>query len=108
MTEETGLDFASTIPGAMHACGHDAHSAMLAGAAKALCARKDQIPGTVVFMFQPGEEGHHGARCMIADQTQWPWRADFEAACAEGGLVVEDVPLPAPEDVRLLSVMRAG
>jgi hippurate hydrolase len=67
MTEETGLDFASTIPGAMHACGHDAHSAMLAGAAKALCARKDQIPGTIVFMFQPGEEGHHGARHMIED-----------------------------------------
>ncbi|WP_085810170.1 M20 family metallopeptidase [Sphingomonas sp. TZW2008] len=67
MTEETGLDFASTIPGAMHACGHDAHSAMLAGAARALCARKDQLPGTVVFMFQPGEEGHHGARHMIED-----------------------------------------
>ncbi|WEK43349.1 MAG: M20 family metallopeptidase [Candidatus Sphingomonas colombiensis] len=67
MSEETGLDFASTIPGAMHACGHDAHSAMLAGAAKALCARKDELGGTVVFMFQPGEEGHHGARCMIED-----------------------------------------
>ena len=67
MTEDTGLDFASTIPGAMHACGHDAHSAMLAGAAKALCARRDAIAGTIVFMFQPGEEGHHGARCMIDD-----------------------------------------
>ncbi|OWK32639.1 M20 metallopeptidase family protein [Sphingomonas mucosissima] len=67
LTEETGLDFASTIPGAMHACGHDAHSAMLAGAARALCARKDQLPGTIVFMFQPGEEGHHGARWMIED-----------------------------------------
>src|SRR5436305_805075 len=67
MTEETGLDFASTTPGAMHACGHDAHSAMLAGAAKALCARKDELAGTIVFMFQPGEEGHHGARFMIED-----------------------------------------
>lgn len=67
MTEETGLDFASTIPGAMHACGHDAHSAMLAGAARVLCERKDQLPGTIVFMFQPGEEGHHGARWMIED-----------------------------------------
>ncbi|MHA6723889.1 M20 metallopeptidase family protein [Sphingomonas sp. RS2018] len=67
LTEETGLDFASTIPGRMHACGHDSHSAMLVGAAKALCARADTLPGTVVFMFQPGEEGYHGARFMIGD-----------------------------------------
>ena len=67
MPEETGLPFASTIPGRMHACGHDSHTAMLVGAAKALCARRDSLPGTVVFMFQPGEEGHHGARHMIED-----------------------------------------
>jgi amidohydrolase len=67
MQEETGLPFASLTPGAMHACGHDSHTAMLVGAAKALCARRDQLPGTVVFMFQPGEEGHHGARHMIQD-----------------------------------------
>ncbi|MGP7796357.1 M20 metallopeptidase family protein [Sphingomonas sp. CLY1604] len=67
MQEETGLPFASTIPGRMHACGHDSHTAMLVGAAKALCARVDTLPGTVVFMFQPGEEGHHGARFMIDD-----------------------------------------
>ena len=67
MEEDTGLPFASKVPGAMHACGHDAHSAMLVGAARALCARKDDLPGTVVFMFQPGEEGYHGARYMIED-----------------------------------------
>jgi amidohydrolase len=67
MQEETGLPFASRVPGAMHACGHDAHTAMLVGAAKALSARRDTLPGTVLFMFQPGEEGHHGAREMIAD-----------------------------------------
>ncbi|WP_277979314.1 M20 metallopeptidase family protein [Sphingomonas phyllosphaerae] len=67
ISEETGLPFASTLPGTMHACGHDAHTAMLVGAAKALSARREQLAGTVVFMFQPGEEGHHGAREMIAD-----------------------------------------
>ena len=67
MEEETGLSFASQVPGAMHACGHDSHSAMLVGAARALCARRDSLPGTVVFMFQPGEEGYHGARFMIED-----------------------------------------
>jgi hippurate hydrolase len=67
LTEETGLPFASTLAGAMHACGHDSHTAMLVGAAKALAARVDELAGTVVFMFQPGEEGHHGARHMIDD-----------------------------------------
>jgi amidohydrolase len=67
LTEETGLDFTSEIPGAMHACGHDSHVAMLVGAARLLCARRDSLAGTVQFMFQPGEEGHHGARFMLED-----------------------------------------
>lgn len=67
MQEETGLPFASKVPGAMHACGHDSHTAMLVGAAKILSARKDDLPGTIVFMFQPGEEGYHGAQYMIDD-----------------------------------------
>jgi hippurate hydrolase len=67
MPEETGLDFASTIPGRMHACGHDTHTAMLAGAAHVLCARRDELAGEVQFMFQPGEEGYHGARFMLDD-----------------------------------------
>jgi hippurate hydrolase len=67
LTEETGLDYSSTVEGAMHACGHDTHVAMLVGAAKILSARKEQLTGTVQFMFQPGEEGHHGARFMLDD-----------------------------------------
>ncbi len=63
--EDTGLDFASRSDGTMHACGHDTHVAMLAGAAHLLSARRDEIPGRVLFMFQPGEEGHHGARFML-------------------------------------------
>ena len=67
MEEKTDLEFASTIPGRMHACGHDTHTAMLAGAAQLLCAQQDSFAGTVDFMFQPGEEGYHGARFMLDD-----------------------------------------
>ena len=67
LTEDTGLDFSSATAGAMHACGHDSHVAMLVGAAKLLCARRETLPGTVQFMFQPGEEGYHGARFMLED-----------------------------------------
>jgi hippurate hydrolase len=67
LTEDTGLDFTSENEGAMHACGHDTHVAMLAGAARALCANRDKLTGSVMFMFQPGEEGWHGARFMLED-----------------------------------------
>ena len=67
MPEETGLDFASEIPGRMHACGHDSHTAMLVQAVHLLYRHRDELPGTVKFMFQPGEEGHAGARRMIED-----------------------------------------
>jgi len=67
LKEDTGLSFTSHEDGKMHACGHDTHVAMLAGAAKALCARRDRLAGSVMFMFQPGEEGHHGARFMLDD-----------------------------------------
>ena len=67
MPEDTGLDFASETEGAMHACGHDAHTAMLVGAARLLAAGREQLTGTVRFMFQPGEEGQFGARAMIGE-----------------------------------------
>mgnify|MGYP000492404370 CR=1 FL=1 len=67
MQEKTGLPFASTIEGRMHACGHDTHTAMLAGAARILAERSEDVAGEVWFMFQPGEEGFHGARYMIED-----------------------------------------
>ncbi|MGI8528513.1 MAG: M20 metallopeptidase family protein [Geodermatophilaceae bacterium] len=65
LTENTGLAFTSEVDGVMHACGHDTHVAMLAGAARLLADRRAEIAGRVVFMFQPGEEGFHGARHML-------------------------------------------
>jgi hippurate hydrolase len=65
MPEDTSLEFASRVAGRMHACGHDAHMAMLVGAARLLTTRRAQLAGRVVLMFQPGEEGHGGARVML-------------------------------------------
>ncbi|MGM9471472.1 M20 metallopeptidase family protein [Pseudarthrobacter sp. YS3] len=65
--ERTGALFSSKTDGAMHACGHDLHTAMLAGAATLLAERRDQLAGDVVLMFQPGEEGWDGASHMIRE-----------------------------------------
>ncbi len=67
MPEDTGLEFASRVDGCMHACGHDTHTAMLSSAAHLLSSRRDEIAGRVLFMFQPGEEGHHGAHFMLEE-----------------------------------------
>jgi len=67
VTERTSVPYASTIDGVMHACGHDLHTAMLAGAARLLSARQGEIAGNVIFMFQPGEEGPGGARIMVSE-----------------------------------------
>ena len=65
LQEETGLEFSSEVPGAMHACGHDTHVAMLLGGARLLLARREELAGRVLLMFQPGEEGFGGARFML-------------------------------------------
>lgn len=67
MPEDTALEFASAHDGVMHACGHDLHTAMLVSAARLLSDHADAVPGPVVFMFQPGEEGHHGAKLMLEE-----------------------------------------
>ncbi|MGH6705644.1 MAG: M20 metallopeptidase family protein [Sphingomicrobium sp.] len=98
--EATGLDFASREAGRMHACGHDSHSAMLASAAPILAARRGEFAGRILFMFQPGEEGHHGARVMIEEGLLgdplpdaafalhiWPTLAHGTVACRAGAML---------------------
>jgi len=78
LTEQTGLSYASTHPGRMHACGHDGHTTMLLGAARYLASNRD-FAGTVNLIFQPAEEGRGGARELIADGlfTRFPCSAIY-------------------------------
>jgi amidohydrolase len=81
IAEETGLAFASTHPGAMHACGHDANMSMALGAAAALTQLKSQFKGNVKFIFQPAEEGPGGAKPMIAAGVMENPTVDFAIGC---------------------------
>jgi amidohydrolase len=67
VTEELDVPYRSEVDGVMHACGHDLHVTSLVGAAHLLYAQRDSLPGDVVLMFQPGEEGFDGAGHMIAE-----------------------------------------
>ena len=67
MQEENDFDYASTVPGVMHACGHDSHTAMLLTAARILKDMEDEIPGTVKVCFQPSEENGRGGKAMVKD-----------------------------------------
>ncbi|WP_020377690.1 M20 metallopeptidase family protein [Candidatus Microthrix parvicella] len=67
MTENSDESFSSVVKGRAHTCGHDGHVAMLLGAARLLSTRRNDLPGTVRLVFQPGEEGHAGAQVMLTE-----------------------------------------
>ncbi len=122
MPEDTRLDFASRVEGCMHACGHDTHTAMLSTAARVLSERRDEIAGRVLFMFQPGEEGHHGAKHMLdeglldvapmSDGTVSPVESAFAihmtSALPSGWVSTKAGPLMASADVLRVTVTGKG
>ena len=114
LTEDTGLPFASEVPGAMHACGHDTHVAMLVGAARLLAARRERLAGRVLFMFQPGEEGYHGARVMLeeglldAEPPAFAFGLHAGARYASGVVATRPGPLMASGDTLKIVVRGQG
>jgi len=122
MPEDTGVDFTSKVSGAMHACGHDTHTAMLVGAAKLLSARQADLPGRVLFMFQPGEEGFGGARFMLdegllelpplADGTESPitgaYALHMSANLPTGWIASKGGSIMASADQMLIKVIGRG
>ncbi len=117
VAEETGVEFASRHPGAMHACGHDLHTAGLVGAARILSARRAELAGDVVFMFQPGEEGFDGAGRMIdegvLDAAGRPAQAAYglhvmSSMLPPGVIGSRPGPLMAASDGLFVTVLGAG
>ena len=104
VTEDTGLSFASTHDGVMHACGHDAHVAMVLVAATVLNRVKDELNGTIKFLFQPAEEGPGGAQPMIDEGVLENPKVDYSIGChvwpeiPEGTIGVRSGPFMAAMD----------
>ncbi|WP_245645880.1 M20 metallopeptidase family protein [Pseudonocardia acaciae] len=118
LTERTGLAFTSEIDGVMHACGHDTHVAMLASAARLLADRRELLAGRVLLMFQPGEEGDHGARHMIEEGLLEPsgpagtpdsaYALHISATMPTGTVQTRPGPIMASADVLRVTVRGRG
>jgi amidohydrolase len=104
LNEDTGLAFASQHKGAMHACGHDSHMAMVLGAATVFKKVKNELSGTIKFLFQPAEEGPGGAKPMIDAGVMDNPKVDYSIGChvwpqlPEGTIGVRSGPLMAAMD----------
>jgi len=104
LKEDTGLDFASEHEGAMHACGHDAHMTMVLGAATVFNKIKNELTGTIKFLFQPAEEGPGGAKPMIEAGVMENPKVDYSIGChvwpdiPEGTIGVRSGPFMAAMD----------
>ncbi|HSI41917.1 MAG TPA: M20 aminoacylase family protein [Xanthobacteraceae bacterium] len=111
--EETGLAYASTTPGLMHACGHDGHTAMLLGAARAIAERRN-FDGTVHLIFQPAEENFGGARIMVEEGLfdRFPCDAVFalhnDPALPFGRFAFKDGPVMAAVDEAYITINGLG
>lgn len=112
MPEDTGLEFSSETEGRMHACGHDAHTAMLVGAARSLAGIRDSLSGRIRFMFQPGEEGHGGAAVMIdegvLDGVDAAFALHVTPNLASGQLGVRPGPMLAATDEFVITFTGRG
>jgi len=114
VTEETGLDFASTHGGVMHACGHDGHMSMALVAATILNQFKNDLKGHIKFLFQPAEEGPGGAMPMIEEGVMENPAVDYSVAChvwpgiPEGNIGVKAGPLMAAMDRFDLKIIGRG
>ncbi len=115
LVEETGLPFASEIEGTMHACGHDAHVAMLVGALQVLVQRRSELCGTVKAVFQPGEEGYGGARILVQEgllEAQPPVDAAFaihvDPRLRAGTVATRPGPLLAAADFFSIDLLGRG
>jgi len=112
--EETGLAFASTHEGVMHACGHDAHMSMVLAAATILNGIKGELKGTIQFLFQPAEEGPGGAEAMIREGVMENPHVDHAVGChvwpgiPEGTIGVRPGPLMAAMDRFDLKIIGKG
>ena len=114
IAEETGLDFASAHRGVMHACGHDAHMAMVLVCATILHEVKEELKGSIKFLFQPAEEGPGGAMPMIGEGVMENPVVDYSIAChvwpgiPEGTMGVKAGPLMAAMDRFDLKIIGRG